>query len=176
MVCGRSRRQPLPRAGLTGKNSARSCPYACSSGSDRRGDRMAMRERTARRSGAITFHHPGAFWFGISAATVGTLLTLPQYWAARHTCKLVPTTVPGSPLVKQCFVLAGKGVDGAMAFGMALILIGIAATFYGLFPRLSEVSRGYISRIRVRAMDDAPLRPAHVALLLVMAVAVTIDI
>ena len=68
---------------------------------------MAMRERTARRSGAITFHHPGAFWFGISAATVGTLLTPPEYWTARHTCKLVPTTVPGSPLVKQCFVLAG---------------------------------------------------------------------
>ncbi|HEX9312538.1 MAG TPA: MFS transporter [Actinomycetota bacterium] len=137
---------------------------------------MAMREKTARRSGGITFHHPGAFWFGISAATVGTLLTLPEYWAARHTCKMVPVTVPGSPLVKQCYVLAGKGVDGAMAFGMALMLIGIAATFYGLFPRLSEVSKGYISRIRVRAMDDAPLKPAHVALLLVMAVAVTIDI
>src|SRR6266567_724353 len=143
---------------------------------DRRRGCMAAQTTSRQRSGAIRFHHAGAFWLGIASATVGTLLTLPEYWSARNSCKMVPSTVPGSPLIKQCYVLAGKGMDGAMMFGMALMLIGVAATAYGPFPRLSEVSRGYISRIRVRAMDEAPLKPAHVALLLVMAVAVTIDI
>src|SRR5437763_3401396 len=108
------------------------------------GGGMATRT-TAKRTGAIRFHHPGAFWFGITAATVGTLLTLPEYFSARHNCKVVPLTVPGSPLVKQCYVLAGKGMDAAMTIGMLLMLVGIAATAYGLFPRLSEVSKRYIS-------------------------------
>jgi putative MFS transporter len=72
--------------------------------------------------------------------------------------------------------LAGMSPDTPMLMGMLLIVVGLAATAYGLFPRLSEVSRGYVSRIRVRALDDAPIKPAHVALLLVMAAAITIDV
>src|SRR5205823_834299 len=74
------------------------------------------------------------------------------------------------------YKLVGEKVDGPMLLGMLFILVGIAATAYGLFPRLSEVSRGYVARVRVRALDDAPIKPAHVGLLLVMAAAVTIDI
>src|SRR5439155_6055127 len=47
---------------------------------------------------------------------------------------------------------------------------------YGLVPKLSEVSRGYVARVRVKALDDAPLKASHVWLLLVLAIAVTIDI
>jgi hypothetical protein len=58
---------------------------------------------------------------------------------------------------------------------MALLLAGLAATLYGLFPSLSTPS-GTAARIRVRALDDAPLSRAHLGLLLVLAAAVTIDV
>jgi putative MFS transporter len=74
------------------------------------------------------------------------------------------------------YVLAGKSPDAPFMVGMLLILAGLAATGYGLFPRLSEVSRGYVSRIKVRALDDAPIKASHVGLLLVMAAAITIDV
>jgi putative MFS transporter len=128
---------------------------------------MDQRAATRRGRSSIEFHHPGAFWGGAAAVTVGVLLMLPMYISAsdRACGELTP---------KYC--LAGKGVDGLMVVGMVLSLIGIAACTYGLFPRLSEVSRGYVSRIRVRALDDAPIKASHVALLVVMAAAVTIDV
>lgn len=120
-----------------------------------------MNGAKARRPiGGMAFTHPGAFWFGIGAVTAGVLLHLPMFFGAED----------------MGYRLVGEKVDGAMMVGMGLIIVGLAATFYGLFPRLSEVSRGYVSRIRVRALDDAPIKPAHVALLVVMAVAITIDV
>jgi len=113
-----------------------------------------------RKMNAVSYEHPGAFWFGVTSVTVGVLLHLPFYFSAAD----------------DGYRLAGKTPDGSMMAGMALIFVGLAATFYGLFPKLSEVSRGYVSRIKVRALDDAPIRPAHVGLLLVMAAAVTIDV
>jgi len=125
---------------------------------------MAVGESDQRQSrGSITYHHPAAFWFGAAAVTAGVFLMLPEYFGARD-----------NPAGR--YHLAGQSVDGAMWVGMILTVVGLAATAYGLFPRLSEVSRGYVSRIRVRALDDAPIKPAHVALLLVMAAAITIDV
>ena len=123
---------------------------------------MALRingSRAARR-GDIRFAHPGAFWAGVTAVTAGVLLHLPMFFGAKE----------------EHYQLRGMTVDTPMLIGMALIILGIAATVYGVVPRLSEVSRGSVSRIRVRAMDDAPIRPAHVGLLLVMAAAITIDV
>jgi putative MFS transporter len=108
----------------------------------------------------ITYHHPGAFWFGIAAVTLGVALHLPMYLNARD----------------MNYQLVGMQVDGPMKLGMVLIVTGLSATLYGLFPRLSQVSKGYVARVRVRALDDAPIRPAHIGLLLVMAAAVTIDV
>ena len=121
-----------------------------------------MATNTLRRpaSEGIEYQHPAAFWFGVAAVTVGVLLHLPFYWSARH----------------NHFILRGRTPDPAFWFGMTLIFIGLAATAYGLFPRLSEVSKGYVSKIKVRAMDEAKIRPAHIALLLVMAAAITIDV
>lgn len=118
-----------------------------------------MTSTVAKRAG-IAYQHPGAFWFGVAAVTAGVLLHLPMYVGARD----------------MGYRLAGEAMDGPMKLGMALILVGLAATAYGLFPRLSEVGRGHVARLRVKALDDAPIRPAHVALLLVMAAAITIDV
>src|SRR4026208_1110001 len=97
----------------------------------------------------IEYQHPAAFWFGVAAVTVGVILHLPFYFSGRH----------------NGYVLAHKTPDAAFFIGMLMIFVGLGATFYGLFPRLSEVSRGYVSKIKVRALDDAPIKPAHIGLL-----------
>jgi len=108
----------------------------------------------------VDYQHPAAFRFGAAAVSVGILLQLPFFFGAKETN----------------YQLHGRPVDGFMLFGNLLVILGVAAVAYGLFPRLSEVSKGYVSKIRVRAMDEAPIKPAHIGLLLVMAAAVTIDV
>jgi putative MFS transporter len=121
---------------------------------------MTTRVNTQASMSGITYHHPAAFWFGILAVTAGVILHLPMYIGSRD----------------MGYVLSGMEMDTPMKIGMALILVGIASTFYGLVPRLSDVSKGYVAKFRVRALDDAPIRPSHVGLLLVMAAAITIDV
>ena len=113
-----------------------------------------------RKMNAVSYEHPGAFWFGVAAVSAGVIMHLPFYFSAAD----------------DGYRLAGKTLDNTAMIGMGLIFVGLAATAYGLFPKLSEVSRGYVSRIKVRALDDAPIKPAHIGLLLVMAAAVTIDV
>lgn len=109
---------------------------------------------------AIRYRRPAVFWAGIVAVTAGVVLHLPMYVAARGVH----------------YRLAGMAVDRPMVAGMVLIAAGIAAAVFGLVPEWSGAARHRASRIRVRALDDAPIRPAHVGLLLVMAAAVTIDV
>lgn len=112
----------------------------------------------ASRSG-ITFHHPAAFWMGVTAVTAGVLLHLPMYVASAG----------------MHYVMAGMPMDASMKVGMGLIIGGLVATFYGLYPRLG-VAAPVARQVRIRAMDDAPINAQHVALLLIMAIAVTIDV
>ncbi|MGH9151962.1 MAG: MFS transporter [Acidimicrobiales bacterium] len=116
---------------------------------------------TGRRStGGISYAHPTAFWAGIAAVTVGVLLHLPMYLDAGE----------------MGYHLAGMDVDAPMAAGMALILVGLGFTAKGLFPPRTAATGERAASIRVRALDEAAIRPAHVGLLLVMAAAVTIDV
>jgi putative MFS transporter len=108
----------------------------------------------------VTFPHPGAFWFGAVATTIGVVLHLPMYLNGRE----------------MGYRLVGMPVDTPMIIGMVLIIVGIIASLYGLYPRTAEATAGLISQIRVRALDEAPIRAAHIALLVVMAIAVTIDV
>jgi MFS transporter, putative metabolite:H+ symporter len=121
---------------------------------------MAITVPAKNKVTGIEYQHPAAFWFGVAAVTVGVIMHLPFYFSARH----------------NHYILAGKTPDASMWIGMGLIFVGLASTAYGLFPRLSEVSRGYVSKIKVRALDEAKIKPAHVGLLLVMAAAITIDV
>ena len=74
------------------------------------------------------------------------------------------------------FRLVDMDMDAAMIVGMALIVVGLGASAYGLFPLTARAARDpVVARVRVKTLDDARIRPAHVGLLLVMATAVTID-
>lgn len=105
------------------------------------------------------FHRPLAFWAGSVAITVGVVLHLPIYVNAGD----------------MGYRLVGTPMDSAMVAGMVLIVAGIGATLYGLVPVRSAASPPWAS-VQIKALDDVRLSAAHVALLLVMAAAVTIDV
>jgi len=122
---------------------------------------MAQQQDTGvARLGGVTFHHAGAFWFGVIAVTVGTMLHIPMY-------------LMGSSMHYR---LAGMPMTTTMYFGMALIIAGLISSLYGLYPRAATTTAGIASRIRVGALDDARITGAHIGLLVTMALAVTIDI
>ena len=110
--------------------------------------------------GGVSFHHPWAFWFGVLAVTAGVLLHLPMYFHGRH----------------NGYRLVGMAMDGPMMVGMLAIVVGLAASLYGLYPRAHRRGGPAAMSICVRALDDAPISKAHIGLLLAMAVAITIDI
>ena len=119
-------------------------------------------QRPSSRSSlnAITFPHPAAFWFGTAATTVGVILHLPMYLGAHD----------------MGYRLVGMPIDIPMMIGMALIIAGLVASLYGLYPRAAAATAGRVAQLRVRALDEAPIRAAHIGLLVVMAIAVTIDV
>jgi len=110
-------------------------------------------------TGGIARREPVA-WAGIIAVAAGVLLHLPMYLGAGD----------------AGYRLADMAVDAPMVVGMGLIVLGLVATTYGLLPKVAVTSRDSVARIRVRALDDAAIRPAHVVLMVAMAVAVTIDV
>jgi putative MFS transporter len=69
--------------------------------------------------------------------------------------------------------LAGMPLSGAMLSEMAMTVAGIAVTAWGLYPRRPPDRE--LSRISIAPLDDARLRPGHVMLVLVLAIAITID-
>ena len=107
-----------------------------------------------------TFGHRGAFWTGVAAVITGVILHLPMYLQASD----------------MGYRLAGMPLDAPMLIGMVLIVGGLAATVWGLIPRDHPDALASDVHVRVRALDDAPIGKAHVALMLVMAAAVTIDV
>jgi MFS transporter, putative metabolite:H+ symporter len=115
---------------------------------------MEMTER------GTAFEHRGIYWAGVLAVVTGVVLHLPMYYEGRD----------------MGFRLVGMPVDLAMIAGMVLIVIGLAATVWGVIPRdHSDVLESDV-HIRVRALDEVPINSAHVILMLVMAAAVTIDV
>jgi putative MFS transporter len=113
-----------------------------------------------RRLGGVTFHHAGAFWFGVVAVTGGVIGHFPMYLMGKDIG----------------YRLVGMPMDMPMKVGMVAIVVGLIASLYGLYPRSAEATARAASRIRVSALDDAPLSFTHVTLLLAMALAVIIDI
>jgi MFS transporter, putative metabolite:H+ symporter len=120
-------------------------------------------------AGAETDHgvripHPVAFWSGCAAVAAGVGLHLPMYFGAAD----------------MHYRLVGMSPDPGMVIGMVAIVAGLIAATYGLIERERppDSARGRSLSIRglsIRGLDEAPLTRAHIALLAVMAVAVTID-
>lgn len=106
------------------------------------------------------FQRPLAFWLGAIACTVGVLMHLPMYIGARS----------------MGYRMAGMRPDGLMIAGMVLIGFGLAASLYGLMPRRAGQVRQRAVQVSVRPLDGTPLRKSHVAMLVVLAIALTIDI
>jgi putative MFS transporter len=119
-----------------------------------------MSDTSAGDGTAHGFEHPVAFWLGTLACSVGVLLHLPMYYSARD----------------MGYQMAGMSPDAPMVIGMALILAGLPLVLYGVLPRRSGDIRRSAARIRVRPLDDAPLRAQHIVLLAVMTMAITIDV
>ena len=110
--------------------------------------------------GGVTFGHAGAFWVGVALVTAGVIAHLPMYIMGRS----------------MHYRLAGMPMEMPMKVGMAAILVGLVVSLYGLIPRNAAVTAERVTRIRVSALDDAPLTAAHYGLLVTMMLAVTIDI
>ncbi|MGH8898508.1 MAG: MFS transporter [Egibacteraceae bacterium] len=108
----------------------------------------------------IVYHNRVAFRLGFAAVTAGVALHLPMFFGSRD----------------MHYRLVGMPIDTSMKVGMALIIAGLAATALGLVPRGGGQLPEGVSRLRVKALDDAPIKRSHVALLVVMAAAVTIDV
>ncbi|WP_214320326.1 MFS transporter [Nonomuraea sediminis] len=108
--------------------------------------------------GGIELARPLYFWLGFLATATGVVLHLPMY-------------LHGADMHYR---LAGMEMDTPMTIGMALIVVGLAATGYGLIPRGAFASRP-AGEVRVRALDDARMRPAHLGLIVVLSIAVIID-
>lgn len=106
------------------------------------------------------FEHPIAFWLGAAACTAGVILHIPMYYSARS----------------MGYRMVGMRPDAAMIVGMVLIFVGLLTALYGLVPRTSAQISKAAAGIRVRALDDAPLRWQHIAMLLVVSIAVVIDV
>lgn len=105
------------------------------------------------------FEHPVAFWLGAAACFAGVSLHIPMYYDART----------------MGYRMVGMQPDPAMIVGMALIGVGLIAAVYGLVPARAGQIKQKTAQFRVRALDDSRIRPQHVALLLVISVAVVID-
>src|SRR5690242_8539271 len=112
--------------------------------------------------GSITFHHPVAFWVGCLAVAAGVCLHLPMY-------------VMAAPMH---FRLAGMGMDPEMLLAMALIPGGVLLAAYGLLPRLAQVrlTTRHGGHLRFHLADGIPLNHQHWRLVVVLAVALTIDV
>ncbi|MGW2153304.1 MFS transporter [Nonomuraea sp. NPDC001699] len=108
--------------------------------------------------GGVELARPLYFWLGFLATVAGVVLHLPMY-------------LHGADMHYR---LAGMPMDPPMAIGMALIVAGLAVTAYGLIPPGALTARP-AAEVRVRALDDARMRPAHIGLIVVMSVAVIID-
>ncbi len=98
--------------------------------------------------GGITYGHKGAFWAGIWAVTIGVILHLPMYLKAHDVG----------------YRLVGTPMDMPMKIGMVLIVLGLILTLYGLLPKKDLIDPDILN-LKVRALDDAPIRGQHVALL-----------
>jgi putative MFS transporter len=108
-----------------------------------------------------TFHHPLAFWSGTLAIVAGVLAHIPMFVCASH----------------MGYQMAGMEMDAPMLAGMALIPLGLLLAAYGLMPRIDRQRGQAAARpLAWQVADGIPLNRRHWSLVIVLAVALTIDV
>jgi putative MFS transporter len=105
------------------------------------------------------FKNQTFFWSGFLAVCVGVSLQLPMYINASDVG----------------YRLAGMTMSTSMDFGMALEVIGFLTVLYSLLPA-SSTEKKIDYNLKIRTLDDAPIKMTHIGLLFVMAAAITIDV
>ena len=111
----------------------------------------------------IAFHHPLAFWLGCMAITAGVLLHMPMYAMA----------------APMHYHLAGMAMDRGMLTGMGLIPLGVLLAGYGLMPHVEQLRQTAHDRgqhLHFHIADGVPLNREHWKLVIVLAVALTVDV
>src|SRR6266511_3198544 len=120
-----------------------------------------MERLPEKKTSAIQYQHPAAFWFGIAAVTVGVIMHFPFYFSARH----------------QHYVLVGRTPDVSFMAGMGLILVGVGATAHGLpialYP-LSGISGTVIGSFLWGWFGDKIGRRASILLAAIIFIAVAV--
>ena len=112
---------------------------------------------------ASTFSERRGFWafvLGVLAVTAGVLLHIPMFLMGRD----------------MDYHLAGMPMGTDMIVGMALIVVGVAVSAYGLLPKDVAAVRSASEEIVVSPPEDAPLSRAHWVLMFVLVIALVIDI
>jgi len=122
-------------------------------------------EKPNKSHTGIAFHHPLAFWAGTFAIMGGVLIGMPEFFSQSA----------------RKYQIVGLDLTPIEFLGFFMILGGLAAAVYGLFPRKETFAAmkeagAKIGGYHFRAMDDAPLTRAHYWLLFVLGVALIIDV
>lgn len=100
--------------------------------------------------------HVLAFWFGIIYILAGVSCHLPD-------------------LISRHFHFGGLPLTNMMLFGMFLIVCGIAAAAYGLFP-VRDAAEDVSAEYQLHSMDDAKLTSKHWGLIVVLGIALVVDV
>lgn len=115
--------------------------------------------RLSQDNGKIAFRSKGAFWIGFTAVAIGVAMQLPMYINAAG----------------MGYRLVGMKMSTTMDMGMILVVIGLLTTLYSLLPPKVDAEENTYN-LKVHALDDAPINATHIGLLIVMAVAITLDV
>jgi putative MFS transporter len=110
--------------------------------------------------GARTISHSIAFCLGTLAIIAGVGCHLPDFFNARS----------------MHFQMAGMAMSRTMTIGMSLIVAGLAATTYGLFPVRDKRAPDASAEYHLHSLDNARLRWPHWQLVIVLGTALVVDV
>jgi putative MFS transporter len=99
-----------------------------------------------------------AFWLGCAIVTLGVVLHIPMFLMG----------------AARSYVLTGMPMDAGMYWGMALIVVGIGMSAYGLLPKVLPSDQRIIETIT--PPEDAPLSTAHWVVAGLLGLALVIDV
>ncbi len=111
------------------------------------------------QNGKIKFRSKTAFWLGFFSVSAGVALQLPMYINAES----------------MGYRLVGMPMTASMNWGMVMEVLGLLVTLYSLLPT-AKIHEENDYQLKVKALDDAPINFTHIGLLLVMAIAITLDV